>query len=80
MKPGRNILTGMYADILRQIPAKLLQNFFTGLGAVTVKIRNLMLCVDTGIGSAAAADLNGLLQNPCKRCLQLALNGIILVL
>jgi hypothetical protein len=77
MEPGLDILTGIYAHILRQIPPKLSQDLTTGHRAFAVKIRHLSHSMGTCIGSSAAADLNFLPQDPGKGLLQLALDGVI---
>ena len=66
-----------YADILRQIPAELLQNFVRGQLAFAVKACNLMGGVDPGIGAAGAGNLDGLPQDPAEGTLQFPLNGIL---
>ena len=77
MEPWGTVFTGIYADILRQIPAKILQNLSRRHGTFTMKIGNLSLRMDTGIGAAAAADLDLLTQYFRQALLDFPLNRIV---
>ena len=77
MKPLRRILARVYADILRQIPAQLGKDLLAVHRRPGVEICGLPQGVNTGIRSAAAADLNGLPQDPGEGGFQLALNRIV---
>jgi hypothetical protein len=77
MKALRHVSAGVYADILRQIPAKLGQNLLAGHRALTVKIRNLVQSMGPGIGSAASGHLDRFTENAGQGCFQLLLNGIV---
>ena len=71
------VQAGIYADVLRTIPAHLLQNLVGWHTAFAVEGSHLPQRMDTGIRPPAAADLDGLIQNSAQSLLQLALNGII---
>ena len=78
MEPLGAFLTGIYADILRHIPPQILQDLRGGHIAFTVEIGHLPPGMDTCIGAAAAADLNGFSQDSGQALLNLSLNGVIL--
>ena len=56
MEPFRYFLTGVYADVLRQIPAKLRQNTLAAHCAAAVKIGHLAQSMGAGVSPAAAGN------------------------
>jgi hypothetical protein len=72
-----DILTGIYANIFRQIPAKLIQNFTAGHGAVAVEIRYLSPGMGTGICPSASGDFDLLVEDSAQCLFQFSLNGVI---
>jgi hypothetical protein len=77
VKPGSRLCTGIYADILGQIPAKLIQNLPARHVAYAVEIRHLTKRVRPGVGASTAADFNFLIQYSAKCLFQLALQGVV---
>ena len=78
MEPFRYFLTGVYADVLRQIPAKLRQNTLAAHCAAAVEIRHLAQSMGAGVSPAAAGNFHSFPQDPGQSLLQLSLYGIIL--
>ena len=63
VEPLGAVLAGIYADILRQIPPQIFQNLRSRHPAFAVKVCHLALCMDAGIGTPTAGNLNGFAQN-----------------
>ena len=79
MKSRRYILTGIYADILRQIHTKLSQNLLCRHCAVTVKVRNLAQSMRAGIRSSASTNLNLFAQDFGQRGFQFRLDCVVCI-
>ena len=54
----------IHLETMRQVTAEVLQDLRGCHGTAAVEICHLSHGMDTGIGAAAAADLNGFSQNP----------------
>ena len=77
VKPRRYLFTGIYADVLRQIPPQIRQYLLRSHSAFAMEIRHLSPGVDPRVGASAAGNLNWLSQNPAERRLQFSLNGVL---
>jgi hypothetical protein len=77
MKPWGHVLARIYADVLRQIPAKPIQDFPRWHGAVAMEVCHLALGVGTGICPTTAGNLDLLSQDPTQGLFNFSLDRVV---